>query len=160
MKSTQPQQFSLRLLAALHLLLQRILEVFQRPDWLELNNSSNLRKDIFAGLTGATLVLPQAVAFAAIAGLRKGFRKLEADMPPQVHMLLIIKGTGSIDLPAAELLAEEAKRRKRRGGMLWPLTKNPALRFAVTAGSWALGIICPPILPPFPIINSVLTPKA
>lgn len=44
-------------------------ELFYKPTWLGLVNKQSLRADLIAGLTGATLVLPQGVAFAAIAGL-------------------------------------------------------------------------------------------
>lgn len=39
------------------------------PDWVAKRSWRGLKFDAFAGLTGATIVLPQAVAFAAIAGL-------------------------------------------------------------------------------------------
>ncbi|MBY6122313.1 SulP family inorganic anion transporter [Mameliella alba] len=39
------------------------------PDWRHKVSPSSVRSDVIAGLTGATLVLPQGVAFAAIAGL-------------------------------------------------------------------------------------------
>lgn len=44
-------------------------ELFYAPTWIGLINKQSLRADVIAGLTGATLVLPQGVAFAAIAGL-------------------------------------------------------------------------------------------
>ena len=37
--------------------------------WWHLVTPKNLRADVFAGITGATIGLPQGVAFAAIAGL-------------------------------------------------------------------------------------------
>jgi SulP family sulfate permease len=37
--------------------------------WLGLVNAQTIKADLFAGLTGAVIVLPQGVAFAAIAGL-------------------------------------------------------------------------------------------
>lgn len=43
--------------------------ITRRPDWVSHVTPSSLRADAFAGLTGATIVLPQGVAFAAIAGL-------------------------------------------------------------------------------------------
>lgn len=39
------------------------------PEWAGQITASTLRADIFAGFTGATVVLPQAVAFASTAGL-------------------------------------------------------------------------------------------
>ncbi|MEM8540654.1 MAG: SulP family inorganic anion transporter [Pseudomonadota bacterium] len=44
-------------------------ELFYAPTWIRQVNMQSLRADLIAGLTGATLVLPQGVAFAAIAGL-------------------------------------------------------------------------------------------
>ncbi|MEM9573756.1 MAG: SulP family inorganic anion transporter, partial [Pseudomonadota bacterium] len=44
-------------------------ELFYAPTWIRQVNKQSLRADLIAGLTGATLVLPQGVAFAAIAGL-------------------------------------------------------------------------------------------
>jgi len=38
-------------------------------EWLPLVNKSSLRADLMAGLTGAVIVLPQGIAYAAIAGL-------------------------------------------------------------------------------------------
>lgn len=40
-----------------------------RPEWISAVNGKTLRADVMAGITSATVVLPQAVAFAAIAGL-------------------------------------------------------------------------------------------
>ena len=45
------------------------IRVARPPDWVGRISLANLRSDALAGLTGATIVLPQAVAFAAIAGL-------------------------------------------------------------------------------------------
>ncbi|MDR4307226.1 SulP family inorganic anion transporter [Chelatococcus sambhunathii] len=39
------------------------------PVWLRATTPSTVKSDVIAGLTSATVVLPQAVAFAAIAGL-------------------------------------------------------------------------------------------
>lgn len=41
----------------------------EKPDWLGKVTPQTLLKDAFAGLTVASIVLPQGVAFAAIAGL-------------------------------------------------------------------------------------------
>ena len=54
----------------------------RRPDWFEHVNSRTLRQDFFAGLTGATIVLPQAVAFAVIAGLPPEYGFYTAMIPP------------------------------------------------------------------------------
>ncbi len=54
--------------------------------------------------------------FGSVEHVRRRFREIERTRAGQKHMLFMVKGVGEIDLPAAELLIEEARRRKRRGG--------------------------------------------
>ncbi len=54
--------------------------------------------------------------FGSVEHVRRKFREIERRRAQQKHMLFMVKGVGEIDLPAAELLIEEARRRKRRGG--------------------------------------------
>jgi SulP family sulfate permease len=54
--------------------------------------------------------------FGSVEHVRRRFREIERTRASQKHMLFMVKGVGEIDLPAAELLIEEARRRKRRGG--------------------------------------------
>ncbi|MGB7336686.1 MAG: SulP family inorganic anion transporter [Salaquimonas sp.] len=54
--------------------------------------------------------------FGSVEHVRRKFREIERKRAQQKHMLFMVKGVGEIDLPAAELLIEEARRRKRRGG--------------------------------------------
>lgn len=63
--------------------------------------------------------------FGSVEAIRKEFRSYEKKFPQQTTMIFNIKGTGMIDLPAAELLIEEAKRRVKRGGQLYVQTKIP-----------------------------------
>lgn len=64
---------------------------------------------IFARLDGAFY-------FGSVEHVRRKFREFERKRPNQKHMLFMVKGAGEMDLPAAELMIEEARRRKRRGG--------------------------------------------
>lgn len=57
------------------------------PAWLGRVSRETLRSDFFAGLTGATIVLPQAVAFAAIAGLPAEYGFFTAMVTPVVAAL-------------------------------------------------------------------------
>lgn len=57
------------------------------PDWFGRVTAGTLRADLFAGLTGATLVLPQGVAFAAIAGLPPEYGFYTAMVTPVVAAL-------------------------------------------------------------------------
>ncbi len=61
--------------------------------------------------------------FGSVEHIRRWFRGLEVKRSAQKHMLFIIKGVGEVDLPGAELLIEEAARRKRYGGSFHVLTK-------------------------------------
>ena len=55
-----------------------------RPDWFARVTPRTLRRDAFAGLTGATIVLPQGIAFAAIAGLPPEYGFYTAMVPPLI----------------------------------------------------------------------------
>lgn len=57
------------------------------PDWMTLLSRDTLRGDALAGLTGAAIVLPQAVAFAAIAGLPPEYGLYTAMIPPIIAAL-------------------------------------------------------------------------
>ena len=63
-------------------------EMFSKPDWVDLVNRQSLRSDLIAGITGATLVLPQGVAFAAIAGLPPEYGFYASIAPTIVAALL------------------------------------------------------------------------
>ena len=62
--------------------------LFTRPDWFAKVTANTLRQDAFAGLTGATIVLPQGIAFAAIAGLPAEYGFYTAMVPPIVAAFL------------------------------------------------------------------------
>ena len=76
--TTQPQPARA---AALRTILADLL---RRPSWFSRVNRASLRADAIAGLTGASLVLPQGVAFAAIAGLPPEYGFYTAMVPPVV----------------------------------------------------------------------------
>lgn len=56
--------------------------------------------------------------FGSLDSLRERLRAIEAARPGQRHALMILRSLGSLDLPVAELLIEEARRRRSRGGSL------------------------------------------
>src|SRR5512144_1923834 len=55
--------------------------------WWPKVNRRNLRSDVFAGLTGAIIVLPQGVAFALIAGLPPEYGLYTAIVPAVIAAL-------------------------------------------------------------------------
>ncbi len=63
--------------------------------------------------------------FGSVEYLRRQFRRFEIERKDQLHMIFIVKGIGEIDMPGADLLIEEAKRRQRRGGTFHLQTKTP-----------------------------------
>ena len=75
--------------------------------------------------------------FGSLEDIRRQLRHLESQCPEQINMLLLMKGVGDIDMPGAQLLIEEAKRRGLRGGKLF-LT---ARRHQVTESLGRYGVI-------------------
>lgn len=63
--------------------------------------------------------------FGSVEFIRRRFRRFEAERPSQKHMLFIVKGTGEIDMPGADLLIEEDRRRRARGGSFHLQTRTP-----------------------------------
>lgn len=61
--------------------------------------------------------------FGSVDAVRRKFRAFETLYPAQTNMIFVIRGVGQIDLPGAELLIEEAERRRARGGALCIQTK-------------------------------------
>lgn len=61
-----------------------VLTDLKTIDWLKTATPASLRGDVMAGLTGAAIVLPQAVAFASIAGLPPEFGLYTAMVPPVI----------------------------------------------------------------------------
>ena len=56
-------------------------------DWVPNVNRSTFRADLFAGLTNAAIVLPQGIAFAAIAGLPPQYGLYTAMVTPVIAAL-------------------------------------------------------------------------
>ncbi len=67
--------------------LNRLIVIFPFLAWLPLTTRESLKADIFAGLTGAVIVLPQGVAFAFIAGLPPQYGLYTAMVTPIIAAL-------------------------------------------------------------------------
>lgn len=63
--------------------------------------------------------------FGSCEFIRREFRHYEVERPEQKHMIFIIKGVGEIDMSGADLIIEEADRRRHRGGSFHLQTKTP-----------------------------------
>ncbi len=68
-------------------LLNRLIVVFPFLAWLPQVNAKTIKADMFAGLTGAVIVLPQGVAFAFIAGLPAQYGLYTAMVTPIIAAL-------------------------------------------------------------------------
>ena len=74
--------------------------------------------------TGMEPICPQlkilriegSIFFGAVEHIQHTFMAVDEFVPTQKHLLLFAKGINTIDLAGAELLASEAKRRRRMGG--------------------------------------------
>ncbi|MCA8887699.1 MAG: SulP family inorganic anion transporter [Parvularculaceae bacterium] len=64
-----------------------LLSLFPFLRWTRFINQRSLRADFLAGLTGAVIALPQAIAFAAIAGLPPEFGLYTAMVTPVIAAL-------------------------------------------------------------------------
>ncbi len=67
--------------------LNSLMAVLPFLAWLPRVNAQSLRSDIFAGITGAVIVLPQGVAFAFIAGLPPQYGLYTAMVTPVIAAL-------------------------------------------------------------------------
>jgi SulP family sulfate permease len=63
--------------------------------------------------------------FGSVEHVRRSFAALRRARPDQKTMLFILKGTGEIDMSGAELVLEEASRRRTLGGVLHVQAKLP-----------------------------------
>jgi SulP family sulfate permease len=77
--------------------------------------------------TGAEPACPQlkmlriegSIFFGAVDHIQHAFAAVDEHVPSQKHLLVFSKGINTIDLAGAELLAGEAKRRRKLGGALY-----------------------------------------
>lgn len=104
------------------------------PVWAP-NQSSGYRSFVSSERPGVQ-ECPQAVFarmqgplyFGAGESIKDSFRRIAEARPLQKHLVLGIDGSIGMDFSGAELLAEEARRRKARNGGLYLIVKYPRLR--------------------------------
>ena len=66
---------------------ERLRRMMPFLDWFPMVNRNTFRADVFAGLTNAAIVLPQGIAFAAIAGLPPQYGLYTAMITPVIAAL-------------------------------------------------------------------------
>ncbi len=85
--------------------------------------------------------------------------RVTKSQPRSLLSIARLKRARSRRLPASSRRARMAQTCLGSNGRFYP-TRRPlfqALRFWVTAGSWTLGMICPPSVPPSQNISTALT---
>lgn len=60
-----------------------------------------------------------SIYFGAVNHIAERLHDVTEKFPSQKHLLLMAKSMNFVDVAGAELLAEEARRRRRQGGRLW-----------------------------------------
>ena len=84
-------------------------------NWIPSVNKSSIRADMMAGLTGAVIVLPQGIAYAAIAGLPPQYGLYTAMITPVIAALfgsslhLISGPTAAISIVVFSALSKHAE---------------------------------------------------
>jgi len=74
--------------------------------------------------------------FGAVHHVQKMLMVFEQRFPRQNHLLLVATGINRMDVSGAELLAEEAKRRRERGGRLYLYDINDRVRELLRRGRY------------------------
>lgn len=65
--------------------------------------------------------------FGSVDYLERELERVRRRFPRQTRVALILRGTGDIDLPGAEMIIAEAKRRRAAGGDLFVVARFPPL---------------------------------
>ncbi|NOZ37975.1 MAG: SulP family inorganic anion transporter [Gammaproteobacteria bacterium] len=65
--------------------------------------------------------------FGSVAYLREKLAKLEQEHPEQKHLAIVAQGISFVDLAAADVLADEAAKRRARGGDLYLINVKKGL---------------------------------
>ena len=77
-----------------------------------------------------------SIFFGAVDHVLAVMQKIDADTPTQKHLLIDATGINFIDIAGAEMLAGEAKRRRRLGGALYLYRVNDEVMRLLTRGGY------------------------
>lgn len=79
-----------------------------------------------------------SIFFGAVNHLQEALQALDADNPAHTHVLLVASGINFVDLTGAQMLAQEAQRRRQAGGGLYIFhMKDEALDMMRRSGAYA-----------------------
>jgi SulP family sulfate permease len=77
-----------------------------------------------------------AIFFGAVDHVQGVLQRIDADNPLQKHLLIDATGIHFVDVAGAEMLAQEAKRRRRLGGGLYLYRVNDDVMKLLTRGGY------------------------
>ncbi len=80
--------------------------------------------------------LDGSLFFGAVSHVEETLAEMEAQHPGQRHLAIVASGVNFIDVAGAELLAEEAKRRRAEGGGLYLIRVKPGVCEPLTRGGY------------------------
>jgi sulfate permease, SulP family len=80
--------------------------------------------------------LDGSLFFGAVSHVEETLAKMEEKQPGQRHLAIVASGVNFIDVAGAELLAEEAKRRRALGGGLYLIRVKPGVCEPLTRGGY------------------------
>lgn len=70
--------------------------------------------------------------FGSVDYLEREFERFSITRPEQKNLVLVLRGVGDIDLPGAELIIQQTRRRRSHGGDLFIVARYPPLRHRLT----------------------------
>jgi SulP family sulfate permease len=77
-----------------------------------------------------------SIFFGAVDHVETVCRKVDADNPQQKHLLIVATGINFIDVAGAEMLAQEARRRRQLGGGLYLYRAKDAVQATLERGGY------------------------
>lgn len=80
--------------------------------------------------------LDGSLFFGAVSHVAETLAKMEAQQPGQRHLAIVASGVNFIDVAGAELLEQEAKRRRELGGGLYLIRVKPGVCEPLTRGGY------------------------
>ena len=83
--------------------------------------------------------------FGSVAHIRETLSNIRKQNPEQKHLLLLTQSVNLIDVSGSELLADEAKQRKKLGGKMFFYCLNKGTRETMERGNYLQGMSPEPV---------------
>jgi sulfate permease, SulP family len=100
-----------------------------------------------------------SIFFGAVEHIEDAFHKVDQQNPQQKHLLIVASGINVVDISGAELLAREARRRRKLGGGLYFYFVKDAVLRLLEQGPYLKDIGKPSIFTPKSDVIGTLYPR-